>query len=517
MSRAKWHRRRTSRRKSPELKLSQEGSPKDEHDPYRHFALDPRIATGYFALSQPTEARLHTVAKKYTDVPDSCPINRMMESHSRFTRREMLGVAGMAGLTAMAGMTPLAGTAASAVPQATQTRPRVACLATFWGAPGSHADWIICKLMDGYWWQGAHTPSRIDVASVYIHQLDTSLLGQKICKAKQIPIHKTVSEAVTLGGTDLAVDGVVIVGEHGDYPTDLKGHWLLPRWWMYQQVIRVFERSKRSVPVFNDKHLSYNWDDAKWMFDKSRELNFPLTGGSSIPTYFRTPEIDLAVDTPIKNSIVVGGAADEGAIFHCVDVLQGFVERRKGGETGVKSVQSIRGADTWKWVERTPWAGRLLDPVAKRLELKAESLLQSAQGRVCAVEYNDGTNAAVISGRNVDWTYAGEIEGQKEPTIVSMLGWPGPYSQYHAANGQPHWITEMMVTGKEPFNAERLLLSTGIVNHYMDSNWENGRYAAVGHRVETPFMNMKYHTTRGPMFEKGERPPTIPYIRGFDK
>jgi hypothetical protein len=75
----------------------------------------------------------------------------------------------------------------------------------------------------------------------------------------------------------------------------------------------------------------------------------------------------------------------------------------------------------------------------------------------------------------------------------------------------------MMVIKKEPFNAERLLLSTGIVNHYMDSNWENGRYSAIGHRIETPFMNMKYHTARGPMFEKGERPPNIPYIRGFDK
>ena len=209
------------------------------------------------------------------------------------------------------------------------------------------------------------------------------------------------------------MDGVVIVGEHGNYPTDLKGHWLLPRWWMYQQVIRVFEQSKRSVPVFNDKHLSYNWDDAKWMFDKSRELNFPLTGGSSIPVYFRKPEIELAIDTPIKNSIVVGGAADEGAIFHCIDVLQAFVERRKGGETGVKSVQSIRGPETWKWVERNPWAGKLLDSVAKRFDLKQGIFQESAQANVCIVEYNDGTKAAVISGRGVGWTYAGEIEGQK--------------------------------------------------------------------------------------------------------
>ena len=320
---------------------------------------------------------------------------------------------------------------------------------------------------------------------------------------------------MTLGGSELAVDGVVIVCEHGNYPTDLKGHWLLPRWWIYQQMIRVFERSKRSVPVFNDKHLSYNWDDAKWMFDKSRELNFPLTGGSSIPTYFRKPEIELAADTPIRNSIVVGDAPDEGAIFHCVDVLQAFVDRRKGGETGVKSVQSIRGPETWQWVERTPWAGNLLEAVRKNFDLQPGYFQQGRQSNVCIVEYNDGTHAAVISGSGVGWTWAGEIEGQKDAEIISMLGWPGPVSQYHAANAYVHWIIEMMLTRKEPFNAERLLLSTGIVNHYMDSNWEDGRYTAVGRRIETPYMNMAYHSTHGPLFETGPRPPNTPYIRGF--
>jgi hypothetical protein len=428
------------------------------------------------------------------------------------TRREMLGATGVAA------MTGLMGSVAGAVAQTPQRRPRIACCVSFWGGPGSHADWIICKLMDGYWWQGAHMAPRVEVVSVYIHQLDTSGLGQKVCKAKNIPIYKTVGEAVTLGGKELAVDGVVIVGEHGNYPTDLKGHWLLPRWWMYQQVIRVFEQSKRAVPVFNDKHLSYNWDDAKWMFDKSRELGFPLTGGSSIPVYFRKPEIEIAIDTPIRNSIVLGGASDEGAIFHCIDVLQAFVERRKGGETGVKSVQSIRGPEVWKWAGRNPWVGRLLGSVAANFQMKPGSLQESAQANACIIEYNDGTKAAVISGRGVGWTYAGEIEGQKEPTVISMLGWPGPFAQYHASNAQPHWITEMMVTGKEPFHAERLLLSTGITNHYMESNWENGRYSAVGRRLETPVLNMRYRSTRGPQFSTGSRPPdTTPYLRGFEK
>ncbi|MEJ7911585.1 MAG: hypothetical protein WKF70_00420 [Chitinophagaceae bacterium] len=454
------------------------------------------------------------MAKKQTEIAseaaNSLTINENMESNLLFTRRQMLGITGMAGLAALTGSAP------GAVAQITQKRPRIACLVTYWAATNSHADWIITKLLDGYWWQGAHTPSRVDVVSVYIHQLPESGLGQKICKSKNIPIFKTVGEAVTLGGKELAVDGVVIVGEHGVYPTNLKGQWILPRWWIYQQVIKVFEQSKRSVPVFNDKHLSYSWDEAKWMFDKSRELNFPLTGGSSIPTYFRKPEIELDIDTPIKASVVVGGASDEGALFHCVDVLQAFVERRQGGETGVKTVQCIRGPETWKWTERNPWAGKLLESVRISLDLKPGFFQEIAAPNVCIVEYNDETKAAVYSARGGGWTYAGEIEGRKDPAIISMLGWPGPFSQYHASNSQPHWVTEMMVTKKEPFNAERLLLSTGIVAYNMESNWENGRYAAIGRRIDTPFMNITYRSTRGAQFSTGERPPNIPYIRGFD-
>ncbi len=144
-----------------------------------------------------------------------------------------------------------------------ERKPRIAVLATFWGATRSHADWLVNKLIDGYWWQGAYTPSRVEIVSLYLHQHDTSQLGQKVAKAKGIPVYKTPGEALMLGGKELAVDGVVIVAEHGAYPTDLKGHWLLPRWWIYNQMIRVFEQSKRSVPVFNDKHFSFNWDESK--------------------------------------------------------------------------------------------------------------------------------------------------------------------------------------------------------------------------------------------------------------
>ena len=144
-----------------------------------------------------------------------------MDLNPTFTRREMLGITGMAGLAALAGFVPV-------LPgQQAPSKPRVAVLASYWGATRSHADWIVTKLIDGYWWHGAYNPSRIEVASIYLHQHDTSQLGQKVAKAKGIPVYQTVAEALTLGGNELAVDGVVIVGEHGDYPKDLKGRWLL--------------------------------------------------------------------------------------------------------------------------------------------------------------------------------------------------------------------------------------------------------------------------------------------------
>src|SRR4028119_2436118 len=115
------------------------------------------------------------MAKKQTEIAsmatNTTPITEIMEENPLFTRRQMLGMTGMAGLAALTGL------ASGAVAQTPQQRPRIACLVTYWGATRSHADWIVTKLIDGYWWQGAYTPSRVDIVSIYMHQLDESVLG----------------------------------------------------------------------------------------------------------------------------------------------------------------------------------------------------------------------------------------------------------------------------------------------------------------------------------------------------
>jgi len=199
-----------------------------------------------------------------------------------------------------------------------------------------------------------------------------------------------------------------------------------------------------------------------------------------------------------------------------------MAERRRGGETGVAAVQCIEGPETWKWTDRNPWAGRLLEAALATYQDRTPGNIQDTvrEPFVFIVEYRDGTKGAIyhLTGSGIrQWGYAGDIEGRADPAVTqTWFNWR-PYGQYHASNALAHWIVETMVTRKEPVPAESLLLTTGIQSFLMSSNWENGRHSDIGRRVETPYLDMTYRADGVSRYNRGSRPPHIPYIRGFEK
>jgi len=354
----------------------------------------------------------------------------------------------------------------------------------------SHADNLVTRFMEGYSIVGKSYPPPCRVASLYIEQVTDTDIGRPLAKQWGIPLAKTPAEALTGGGDKLAVDGVLIIAEHGDYPLNAKGQKLYPRRRFFEEAVKVFRASKRSVPVFSDKHLAYCWTDAKWMYDQSKELGFPMMAGSSVPVAWRRPDLRPAVGVEWEQALSVGyGHASyaEGFGFHALEALQVMTERRKGGETGVKAVQYLEGKEAWETARAGKWNRGLLDAALARVPVRGKGKVEEEDqdAIVYLIEYRDGLQAAVyLSPRHCqEFAFAGRVRGQAEP-LACWYDLPRPQRDHFSFQAQA--VAQMMVTGKATYPVERTLLTTGLV----DALWES---RLKGHqRIETPEVTVRY-------------------------
>jgi hypothetical protein len=110
---------------------------------------------------------------------------------------------------------------------------------------------------------------------------------------------------------------------------------MYPRRFFFEQISGVLATAGRSVPVLSDKQLSYNWSDAKWIYDRSMELHIPLMAGSSVPLAWRDPWLEHESGAPIEDALVLSFGGIEAYGYHGFEALQAMVERRRGGETGL--------------------------------------------------------------------------------------------------------------------------------------------------------------------------------------
>jgi len=251
--------------------------------------------------------------------------------------------------------------AAATVPvlaQQAETK-RIAVIATVYKYL-SHAQHMADRFLVGYPFGGEwHTPD-VRIASLYVDQKPPDDLSGQRAKEFGFEVYPTIAEALRCGGSKLAVDAVLIIAEHGDYPRNDKGQILYPRYEFFEQVVKVFEAEGRSVPVYNDKHLSFSFEKAKAMRDHARRLGFPMLAGSALPVTWRLPELELPLGCEVESALMVGTGESDAMDFHALEAMQCMLERRRGGERGVKSVQMLEGDAVWKAGEEGRWSKELL-------------------------------------------------------------------------------------------------------------------------------------------------------------
>ena len=380
------------------------------------------------------------------------------------------------------------------------SRKKIAAVITEYRVP-AHADVIVGKFIKGFPTDDGLIEPQVDIVSMYLDQIPDNDIGLRVSKEYDIPIYQSISAALCLGGSELAVDGVLSIGEHGSYAYNEKGQHMYPRRFFFEQICGVFSTSGRSVPVFSDKHLSYNWRDSKWMYDRAQQLGVPFMAGSSIPLGWRDPWLEHELDAPIEDALVLSFGGIESYGYHGLEALQCMIERRSGGEAGLAAVQCLEGEAVWRAGADGLWSRELAEAAAAAGETASGSMEESCDNPAAfLLEFRDGFKATLLqlNGYAKEWSYAARVDGQVLATGLRTHGPPYPHFSYLGLN-----IEAMFLSGEPQYPVERTLLVSGALDALMDSRHR-------GHiRLETPHLDVAYRS-----YETMPIRPTGPLPKG---
>jgi len=389
-------------------------------------------------------------------------------------------------------------------------RPKIAAVVTEYRRY-SHAQHILDRYLFGYGWNSRHHHPPMDLVALYTDQQPKSDLSRE--RAQMFPsmkIYPSIAETLTRGGEKLAVDGVLLIGEHGQYPINEKGQRLYPRYEFFKQIVDVYRDSGRTAPVFNDKHLSWKWEWAWEMVDTSREMDFALMAGSSLPVTRRIPPIDMPFGADVEEAVCVAVGGPDGYDIHALEAIQSMVERRRGGETGVVAIQALRGDAVWKalrtgsW-EKGGWSPELfeaclcrshkLTPSRKGFNHILPTLdempgLLTAEAIAYRCEYADGlkTSMLLLEGLVGDFSFAARLKDRRDPLSTQMYLLPREECNFFSP--LVNHTETLFLTGRSPYPIERTLLTTGLTAAGVESLWLGQK------RIDTPHLSINYQPSR---------------------
>ncbi|MBP1988734.1 hypothetical protein [Paenibacillus eucommiae] len=365
-------------------------------------------------------------------------------------------------------------------------RKRIAAIITeYWDI--NHADVIITKFLDGYTLNGRAYTSTVDIVSMYIDQYPANDMGRDMAAKHGVALHGSIREALLNGDPSFQLDGIIIIGELGEYPMNEFDQILYPRRKFFEECLNIMLEFNRIVPVFTDKGFAVVQEDIEWMYDQIKRHNIPFMSSSVLPFAPRIPATTgIPYGAPMHK--MLGFAYDdvERYCYHTMEMMQSVAENRAYGETGIRAVRTYRDqaaidriiSDDWKQMyEALGGFVNLRDIEMFPYMLKLPVFVE--------LEYVDGLQAGIIFA---------EPEGRMFVSAYQVVeGEPPVCVEFRLQNQKPHSHFSYMVLAIErfmhthipPYPVERSLLTTGALDALM-------RSLHAGKEIETPHLHVHY-------------------------
>src|SRR5262249_24379658 len=152
--------------------------------------------------------------------------------------------------------------------------------------------------------------------------------------------------------------------------------------------------------------------------------------GSSLPVTWRRPELELPLGAKIEEALVASRGEIEIYGIHALEALQCMVERRAGGEKGVKAARCLEGDAGWRAGDEGVWSKAVLEEALSRTpSLNVGDARENCRqytpppGRptfprdavAFVVEYRDGfrATALLLNGHLDDTVFAARLKDRK--------------------------------------------------------------------------------------------------------
>jgi hypothetical protein len=313
------------------------------------------------------------------------------------------------------------------------------------------------------------TGPRTSIASLYVMQKSEDDLSSKLCHEFGIRESSSVVDALTLGTGTLAVDAVMMIAEHGDFPENELQQKLYPRKELLDEILKVMEQSGRVVPLFFDKHFSWNPAWIREMYFRLEEMAVPWFGGSSLSHCPMVPPVPSLEGEKPTELVMTSWAGTEIYLFHALELVQSIVEKRKGGETGIRAVRAWSGEGAWAAMDRGEFSMDLLRVAVQKgspdVVSAFEERMQKRQNppEIFQYHYQDGLKATIVRLNETTrkWAWACQVEGWEEPIASAPVAQGAePYFYAHFARFARRIEDFFLSGGVSPVAHERLFITS---------------------------------------------------------
>ena len=263
----------------------------------------------------------------------------------------------------------------------------------------------------------------------------------------------------------------------------------------------ALQAAPRGAVCFVHGVLASNLELARQQSRRAQSRNISLLAGTPTAVTWRLPEMDLPLGTTLVEALIVVQGRSLDAELNGLEGLLPIIERRRGGEKGVRNVRFLQGKEVWRAGDKGHWSWPLLaaaisrsdspqgDPVkdGRTQDIVGLGLVPTLarEPRGWLLEHRDGLRSAilVLDGVVADLNFA--VQARDRTIHSAQLYRPSPPTEHHFSR-LAAVLEDFFRTGQAPWPLERNHLIAGVIETFTLPS------ARLTKGLKTPHLSIAY-------------------------